>query len=110
MQTGGQTSPFDLFTRQDNGDHYDQLSLAYSRYWGDHIHHGLFLNGEEDAQRAQEMMVRHCAARAELRAGMRVADVGCGHGITAAFLAREYSCHVLGLTISRKQVKLAKKN
>jgi len=110
MQAGAQPSRLDSFTRKDIGDHYDQFAWAYSRYWGDHIHHGLFLNGEEDAQRAQEMMVRHCAARAELRAGMRVADVGCGHGITAAFLAREYSCHVLGLTISRKQVKLAKKN
>ena len=41
---------------------------------------------------------------------MAVADVGCGHGLTARFLADEYACGVMGLTISRRQVELARKN
>src|SRR5262249_37300777 len=98
------------FSLKDIGDHYDQFAWAYRRYWGDHIHHGLFINGDEDAQQAQEQMVRHCAARAGASPGMTVADVGCGHGITAGFLAREYSCSVVGLTISGKQLELARKN
>jgi len=90
-------------------DHYDQFAWAYQRYWGDHIHHGFFLTGEEDPAQAQEQMLRHCAARAGLHAGMHVADVGCGHGGTASFLAKSYSCRVLGLTISPRQLEVARK-
>jgi tocopherol O-methyltransferase len=93
---------------QDIRDHYDQFAWAYRRYWGDHIHHGLFLTGKEDPQQAQEQMLRHCASRVGLQPGMQVVDVGCGHGGTARFLAREYSCHVLGLTVSQTQLELAR--
>jgi tocopherol O-methyltransferase len=97
------------FNTKEVRDHYDRFAWAYRRYWGDHIHHGLFLNGQEDPLKAQEMMLRHCATRAGVQPGMRVADVGCGHGGTARFLAREYSCDVLGITISNTQLKLARK-
>ena len=98
------------FTTRDISDHYDQFAWAYQRYWGDHIHHGLFRSGDEDPQQAQDLMVQHCAKLAEVCKGMIVADVGCGHGITVEFLAREYSCSVLGLTVSRTQLELARKN
>lgn len=107
--SSARSSSLHSFTTQDVSQHYDQFSWAYRRYWGNHIHHGLFLNGEQDALQAQELMLRHCAGRAGVRAGMSLADVGCGHGATASFLAREYSCKVLGLTISEEQVKLARK-
>src|SRR5215469_13478453 len=91
----------------DIGNHYDQFAWAYRRYWGDHIHHGLFLTGQEDREQSQQLMLRHCAQRVGLRADMHVADVGCGHGATANLLVKEYGCHVLGLTISKAQLKLA---
>jgi len=90
-------------------DHYDQFAWAYRMYWGDHIHHGLFTTGNETPAQAQEMLIRHCSERAGVRPGLIVADVGCGHGGTARFLAHEYSCNVLGLTISETQWKLAQK-
>jgi tocopherol O-methyltransferase len=88
-------------------DHYDRFAWAYRFYWGDHLHHGLFRSGQEKPRDAQEALLRHCAARAGLRPGSHVADVGCGHGGTARFFASEYSCSVLGLTISEAQLKLA---
>lgn len=94
-------------TRDDIRAHYDDFSWVYRFYWGEHIHHGLFLTGEETAAEAQEMLVRCCAQCAGVAAGMHVADVGCGHGSTACFLAREYGCRVLGLTISEAQFRVA---
>jgi tocopherol O-methyltransferase len=86
-------------------EHYDDFSWVYRLYWGEHIHHGLFPAGNEAQHHAQELLLRRCAKMAGLRLGMKVADVGCGHGATARFLAREYGCQVLGLTISPVQFK-----
>lgn len=103
----GITRP-DSLSSLDIGQHYNQFAWAYRRYWGDHIHHGFFLTGKEDREQSQQAMVHYCAARAGLAAGMSVADVGCGHGGTASLLAKEYSCKVLGLTISETQLKFAR--
>lgn len=102
----GITRP-DSLSSLDIGNHYNQFAWAYRRYWGDHIHHGFFLTSKEDREQSQQAMVHYCAARAGLAAGMSVADVGCGHGGTASLLAKEYSCKVLGLTISETQLKFA---
>lgn len=46
---------------------------------------------------------------AGLEAGMRVADIGCGTGATAAFLTDKYGLSVVGLEISDKLLNLALK-
>lgn len=109
MEGSPGTLPARSLSKQDVRDHYDQFAWAYRRYWGDHIHHGFFVTGRESPRQAQEQMVRRCAARAGVQPGMHVADVGCGHGGTAAFLATEYSCRVHGITISETQLALARK-
>lgn len=93
---------------RDIRDHYDDFSWVYRLCWGEHIHHGLFTNGES-ARDAQVALVRHCATLAGITQGMRVADVGCGHGGTARLLAAEYGCEVLGLSISPTQVEIAER-
>ncbi len=104
MQAAAKSCP--LLTR-DIREHYNNFSWIYRLYWGEHIHHGLFLRGDETPRQAQELLLRHCARLARIRSGMKVADVGCGHGGTARFLTREYGCEVLGLTISEVQFKAA---
>lgn len=96
-------------TARDISGHYDDFAWAYRLYWGDHIHHGLFTSGDETPEQAQEKMLRHCALQAGVSSGMSVADVGCGHGGTSRFLATEYSCAVVGLTISEEQLKIARR-
>lgn len=93
----------------DISGHYDDFAWVYRLYWGDHIHHGLFTSPNLTPRQAQEEMLRYCAGRAGVRPGMTVADIGCGHGGTARFLATEYSCLALGLTISAEQLKIARK-
>jgi tocopherol O-methyltransferase len=94
------------FNSDDIRAHYDDFSWVYRFYWGEHIHHGLFRTGKETAAEAQELLVRYCAHLAGIEPGMHLADVGCGHGGTACFLAREYSCRVFGLTISGSQFRI----
>jgi len=48
------------------------------------------------------------AARAALRPGLRVLDVGCGLGGSARYLAGEHGCHVVGIDLTREYVDTAK--
>lgn len=83
--------------------HYDLGSLFYRLLWGPHIHHGLWLTGEESPREAQEQLTRELARRARIARGERVLDVGCGLGGSALWLANHRHCHVLGVTLSGVQ-------
>ena len=93
-------------TREDVARHYDELDRLYREVWGEHLHHGLWLDSDESPEAAAENLMVRIADRAGLEAhgpGARVCDVGCGYGAPARFLARRYGAHVLGLTLSPVQ-------
>ena len=83
--------------------HYDALDEAYRRTWGEHVHHGLWLTGDESREQAARQLAEHVADAAGIGAGDEVCDVGCGYGATARFLARERDARVTGLTLSSAQ-------
>src|SRR5213593_492716 len=85
--------------------HYDRLSAFYRTFWGDHIHHGLW-EGARNAKEAQVALIERLTAKADIRPGSHVLDVGCGLGGSSIWLARNLKCTVLGLTISPVQLKL----
>lgn len=86
--------------------HYDRLSPLYHRFWGEHIHHGFWENGES-RRAAQIKLIERLAQAAGVQRGANVLDVGCGLGGAAMWLARELDCSVLGITLSPVQVKVA---
>jgi cyclopropane fatty-acyl-phospholipid synthase-like methyltransferase len=91
-------------------EHYNNFAWLYRRFWGDHIHHGLFLRGDESPEEAQLGMLDHCTRLAGIRNGWRVLDVGCGHGATCVYLASKYNCETTGITISDRQCELGREN
>lgn len=87
--------------------HYDELDRFYRELWGESLHHGLWRRGDESIEEATENLTRLVAERAAIGPGDRVCDVGSGYGAPAAFFARRHGAHVVGLTLSERQLRLA---
>lgn len=93
----------------DVAHHYDELDRYYRELWGEDLHHGLWLRGDEDPMEAAENLTRLIAERGGVGADSEVCDVGCGYGGLARFLAREYGARVVGLTLSGVQHRHAER-
>jgi tocopherol O-methyltransferase len=88
-------------------DHYDRMSPYYHSLWGEHIHHGYWIRGDESKETAQVQLIERLAQVAEIQPGSRILDVGCGFGASSVYLARNYGAQATGITISRVQVEIA---
>jgi cyclopropane fatty-acyl-phospholipid synthase-like methyltransferase len=88
-------------------DHYDRMSPYYRSLWGEHIHHGYWIRGDESKELAQLQLIEHLAQAAGIQPGMKILDVGCGFGGSSIYLARKYEAEATGITISRVQVDMA---
>lgn len=88
-------------------DHYDELDPFYREIWGEHVHHGLWLTGQESAIQAVEGLITYLSEELQLRPGQNICDVGCGYGAMAEYLATQTGVHVTGLTVSPEQMKHA---
>ena len=89
-------------------EHYDFASPYYRLLWGEHIHHGYWVRGDESKETAQIQLIEHLAQLANIKAGSRVLDIGCGFGGSSVYLAKKYGASVTGITISPVQVQMAK--
>ena len=104
--------------------HYDELDEFYRDVWGEHVHHGVWLRGNETREEAVLNLVEIVAREAEGRAPARpvaqrgtnmdvqarvprtICDIGCGYGATARELAAR-GAKVIGITISPAQCAFA---
>ena len=88
-------------------DLYDRVSPYYHSLWGEHIHHGFWIRGDETKEQAQLQLIEHLAQVAGVTSGLRILDVGCGFGATSIYLAKNYNAETTGITISPIQVEMA---
>ena len=89
-------------------EHYDVVSPYYHSLWGEHIHHGYWIRGDESKETAQIQLIDHLAQLANIKTGWRILDIGCGFGGSSLYLAKKYGGSVTGITISPVQVQMAK--
>jgi tocopherol O-methyltransferase len=87
--------------------HYDELDPFYREIWGQHVHHGLWLKGNETSAEAVLNLVKLVAQKADIGQGERVIDIGCGYGASARFLAETYGAEVTAITMSAVQHSFA---
>jgi tocopherol O-methyltransferase len=88
-------------------NHYDLISPYYRALWGEHLHHGYWIRGDETKEQAQLQLVEHLAGAAGIRPGAKLLDVGCGFGGSSLYLAARYGVEATGITISPVQVEMA---
>ena len=93
-------------TREAVASHYDELDHFYRDIWGEHVHHGLWLHGNESREEAVLQLADRVAREAEAGPGVRVCDIGCGYGATARLLASR-GAEVSAITVSPAQYGIA---
>jgi tocopherol O-methyltransferase len=86
---------------------YDLVSSHFHELWGEHLHHGYWIRGDETKERAQIQLIEHLAQIASVQPGSTILDVGCGTGASSIYLAKHYKVEATGITISPVQVGLA---
>ena len=57
-------------------DHYDELDVFYRELWGEHVHHGLWINGQESPDVAVRHLVDVVAKEAQIKPGDHVIITG----------------------------------
>ena len=82
---------YDLFLDPDR-----QYSCAY------------YTDPAKSLEQAQADKKAHIAAKLDLKPGQRVLDIGCGWGGMALYLNRVAGVDVLGITLSKEQLKVAR--
>jgi tocopherol O-methyltransferase len=91
-------------------DHYNRVTPYYRALWGEHIHHGYWIRGDESKDTAQLQLIDYLVETARIEPHSRVLDIGCGFGGSSIYLARKYGVRATGITISPLQVEMANRD
>ncbi|HEX8263157.1 MAG TPA: cyclopropane-fatty-acyl-phospholipid synthase family protein [Allosphingosinicella sp.] len=90
--------------------HYDVGNDFYRLFLDEDLQYscGYFTDPANSVEQAQLDKKTHVAAKLRLRPGMKVLDIGCGWGGLALYLNRVADVDVLGITLSKAQLDLAR--
>jgi tocopherol O-methyltransferase len=88
-------------------EHYDLVSPYYRALWGEHLHHGYWIRGDESKEQAQLQLIEHLAQLAGVKSGSEILDIGCGFGASSLYLARNFNASVTGINTSSVQIQMA---
>lgn len=89
--------------------HYDIGNELYSIMLDDEMTYSCgYWRDADTLDEAQQAKLNLICNKIGLEKGMRVLDIGCGWGSLARHAARHFGVEVVGITISKEQVTLAK--
>ena len=90
--------------------HYDLSDSLYDLFLdGDRQYScAYFTDDHEDLERAQQDKKRHLAAKLLLKPGHRILDIGSGWGGLGLYLAEAGAGEVVGVTLSKEQLKVSR--
>ena len=91
--------------------HYDVGNDLYEMFLDADMQYscGYFPTGDETLEEAQQLKMRHLAAKLRVEDGQRILDIGCGWGGLAIYLASIADVEVTGVTLSEEQLKFARR-
>ena len=89
--------------------HYDLGNEFYKLFLDKNMLYSCayFHNDNQSLEQAQRNKLRLIASKLNLQPGQKVLDIGCGWGDMALYLASMEDVHVIGVTLSTEQQKLA---
>lgn len=91
--------------------YYQSSQKDYEIIWGTKkhksLHYGFWEKGIKNHEQAINNTTEKVAYYGALKAGMQLADLGCGLGGPAMYLAKKYNAKVDGVSITRKQITQA---
>lgn len=91
-------------------EHYDLSPELYMSFLDPYNQYTCgYWKNTNNLNKAQEQKLDLICKKLKLKKGDRVLDIGCGWGGFAKFAAKNYGCHVTGISISDAQVNYAKK-
>ncbi len=97
-------------SRKNIAAHYDLGNDFYAAWLDETMSYSaaLFSDFREGHEIAQLRKYHRLARKLDIQKGERVLEIGCGWGGFAEIAARDYGCHVVGLTLSREQAAFAR--
>ncbi|MDJ0896491.1 MAG: cyclopropane-fatty-acyl-phospholipid synthase family protein [Alphaproteobacteria bacterium] len=90
--------------------HYDLSRELFALFLDDSLQYSCayFAHPGMSLEQAQCAKLRHIAAKLRLKPGMRVLDIGSGWGALGFYLAEVADVEVLGVTLSKEQLDVAR--
>lgn len=97
--------------RRNVAHHYDLSDHVYRLFLDEDLQYSCayFRDPTLSLDDAQVAKKRHIAGKLRLAPGQRILDIGCGWGGLALSLAQMEDVRVLGITLSREQLKIARR-
>lgn len=94
-------------SKKNIAEHYDLGNDFYGEWLDPSMTYSsaVFTSGDQSLEAAQLAKYHRVADMAGITAGSSVLEIGCGWGGMAETVARDYSAHLRGITLSAEQLK-----